>query len=68
MTSDFGSQANIEKVDDDVEEFKKKYPEAFVDLVALWKRNNPRVGHKRLGRTILGLEVLPYKAKNSSDS
>lgn len=52
--TDFCTPEQIKNAEKEWESFKQNYPDASNALVALWKVQYMQVGHKVMGRLILG--------------
>lgn len=57
----FASQEQIEAATQELRAWEREFPEAARRLKALWQKHLLYVGHKRLGRILLGLPVKPYE-------
>ena len=55
----FATQEQIDKAIDDLERWEDTFPNAAEELKNVWGRHLLEVGHKRLGRALVGREVLP---------
>jgi hypothetical protein len=55
----FATQEQIDRAEQALGEWSEAYPEAAEALRKLWSELLMEVGHKRLGRILLGKEVLP---------
>ncbi len=64
--AEFASQEQIEAATQDLRAWEQEFPEAAKRLKALWQQHLPNVGHKRLGRILLGLAVKPYGGTEES--
>lgn len=63
MATDFGTQEQIDAAESALDQWAERHPEAAEGLRQLWQQHLFEVGHKRLGRILLGKEVVPSGVK-----
>lgn len=57
----FGDQESIDSAEADFDSLKKKHLEAVKDLQAFARKHLRTIGHKRISKVILEVEVLPFE-------
>ena len=60
LESDFASAEQIEAATRDIVDWQRQFHEAAEAMKTLWRKHLFTVGHKRLGRLLLGRPVKPY--------
>ena len=67
----FGTPEQIAAAETALATFASAHPEAYRELQALWKQHYLEVGHKALGRLVLGKtadELIARRARASRDA
>lgn len=60
----FGTPEQLSSAEDALRRFAESYPEASAALKNLWKQQYLEVGHKALGRMLLGKSAADLAAKS----